>query len=93
MMEIINKVKEAVNNSTFDVLMALGVANIQYISGVSAPILRNHDERPMLIIYHEIATYDTHLCRDFICVKHQTGGMSSSQDCRESISAARNPHI
>lgn len=51
MMEIKTKVQEAVNNSTFDVLMALGVANIQYISGVSAPIVRNHDEKPLAIIW------------------------------------------
>ena len=51
MMEITNKIKKTVNNSSFDVLLALGVANIKYISGISIPLVKTHKERPLAVIW------------------------------------------
>ena len=50
-MEIQTKIQEAVNNSTFDVIVTFGVDNIQYMSGISAPFVKTHDERPTAIIW------------------------------------------
>jgi Xaa-Pro aminopeptidase len=50
-MEIQTKIQEAVNNSTYDVIVTFGVDNIQYMSGISAPFVKTHDERPVAIIW------------------------------------------
>lgn len=51
MKEILSKIQEAVNNSDFDVLLTLGIDNIQYMTGVHAPFLKTHNEKPVAVIW------------------------------------------
>ena len=50
-MEIQTKIQEAVEKSPFDVLLTIGVDNIQYMSGISAPFVKTHVERHVAIIW------------------------------------------
>ena len=51
MKEVLEKIQEALNNSDFDVLLTLGIDNIQYMTGVQAPFIKTHNEKPVAVIW------------------------------------------
>jgi Xaa-Pro dipeptidase len=51
MIKVQAKIQDAINESPFDAILTFGVENIQYMSGISAPFVKTHDEKPVVIIW------------------------------------------